>query len=309
MTSRREIVPPALAGQRLDRVVALVGDVSRATSAALLEGGQVTVDGVVATKASLRLAEGAEVAVQVPDRSDRTVVAPEADVVVPVVHVDDAFLVVDKPPGLVVHPGAGRSSGTLVAGLLARYPELAEVGEPDRPGLVHRLDRDTSGLLVVARTPAAYDALVEQLQARTVARHYLALVDGHPESPRGVVDAPIGRSTRHPTLMEVRASGRPARTRYEVAERFDRPAPVALLACRLETGRTHQIRVHLRTIGHPVVGDDRYLGATRALDCPRTFLHAEHLAFRHPVTGDPVELSSPLPADLSAVLTGLRSTP
>jgi 23S rRNA pseudouridine1911/1915/1917 synthase len=303
---RVEVVPPALAGQRLDRVVALVGDVSRAEAAALLADGRVAVDGSVARKPSLRLAEGAEVAVEVDDGPPTPVVVPEPDVVVPVVLEDPAFLVIDKPAGLVVHPGAGHPGGTLVAGLLARYPELAGVGEADRPGLVHRLDRDTSGLLVVARTPGAHAELVGQLQARTVERRYLALVDGHPESPQGVVDAPIGRSPRRPTLMEVRADGREARTRYEVAEAFTAPAPVALVTCRLETGRTHQIRVHLKAIGHPVVGDDRYLGATRAVACPRTFLHAERLAFRHPVTGEPVAATSPLPADLAGVLAALR---
>ncbi len=308
MTHRVEVVPPALAGQRLDRVVALVGDVSRAEAAALLAGGRVTVDGTVAHKPSLRLAEGVEVAVEVEDRPDGPVVAPEPDVLVPVVWEDDAVLVIDKPPGLVVHPGAGHAGGTLVAGLVARYPELAAVGEPDRPGLVHRLDRDTSGLLLVARTPEAHVDLVDQLRARTVERRYLALVDGHPEAPRGVVDAPIGRSPRHPTLMEVRTDGRPARTHYEVRESFAEPAPVSLVACRLETGRTHQIRVHLKAIGHPVVGDDRYLGATRKVVCPRTFLHAAHLAFRHPVTSEAVEVDSPLPADLGAVLEALRSS-
>ncbi|HYI61855.1 MAG TPA: RluA family pseudouridine synthase [Acidimicrobiales bacterium] len=307
MTRRVEVVPAALAGERLDRVVALVGDVSRADAAALLAAGRVAVDGAVARKPSLRLAEGVEVEVQLEDGPAGPVVAPDPDVVVPVVREDPAFLVVDKPAGLVVHPGAGHPGGTLAAGLLARYPELAGVGEPDRPGLVHRLDRDTSGLLVVARTPEAHADLVGQLQARTVERRYLALVDGHPEAPQGVVDAPIGRSPRRPTLMEVRADGREARTRYEVRETFAEPAPVALVRCRLETGRTHQIRVHLKAIGHPVVGDDRYLGATRVVSCPRTFLHAERLAFRHPVTGAAVEVASDLAPDLAAVLAGLRA--
>lgn len=305
---RTEVVPAALAGQRLDRVVALVADVSRAEAATLLADGAVTVDGAVVQKASLRVAEGATVGVELAAAVARATLDPEPDVELEVVREDPAFLIVDKPPGLVVHPGAGHRTGTLAAGLLARYPELAGVGEPDRPGLVHRLDRDTSGLLVVARTPEAHTSLVAQLQERTVERRYLALVDGHPDAPHGMVDAPIGRSPRHPTRMEVRADGREARTRYEVRERFAEPAPVSLVGCKLETGRTHQIRVHMAAIGHPVVGDDRYRGATRLVECTRSFLHAGRLGFAHPVTGEPVEQTSPLPADLAAVLAGLRGT-
>jgi 23S rRNA pseudouridine1911/1915/1917 synthase len=227
---------------------------------------------------------------------------------VDVVYEDADVLVVDKPPGLVVHPGAGQSAGTLVNGLLARHPELAGVGEAHRPGIVHRLDRDTSGLLVVALTPTAYTTLVGALGDRRVERRYSALVWGVPEAPRGVIDAPIGRSPRQPTRQAVVAGGRPARTRYEVRARYDLPAELALLRCRLETGRTHQIRVHLASIGHPVVGDRDYGGGRDALDVPRPFLHAEHLAFEHPATGAPMAIDAPLPADLATVLTGLHET-
>jgi 23S rRNA pseudouridine1911/1915/1917 synthase len=221
---------------------------------------------------------------------------------------DADVVVVDKPPGLVVHPGAGQGEGTLVNGLLARHPELAGVGEAHRPGIVHRLDRDTSGLLVVALTPAAYTALVIALGERRVERRYAALVWGVPEAPRGVIDAPIGRSPRQPTRQAVVAGGRPARTRYEMRVRYDQPADLALLGCRLETGRTHQIRVHLASIGHPVVGDREYGGQRDALSVPRVFLHAEHLAFDHPVTGEALAFDSPLPPDLAAVLAGLHGT-
>lgn len=304
-----EEMPAALDGERVDRVVSLLTGCSRSEAAALVEQGGVQVGGTTVTKGSHRVHEGEVVTLAEDPARPPVTVEPDPSVEVPVLHEDEDVLVVDKPPGLVVHPGAGHARGTLVAGLVARYPELAVVGEPARPGLVHRLDRDTSGLLLVARTPEAHAHLVDQLRDRMVERRYLALVDGHPESARGVVDAPIGRSPRHPTLMEVRADGRPARTHYEVQERFADPAPVALLACRLETGRTHQIRVHLKAIGHPVVGDDRYVGATRAVPCPRTFLHAEHLAFRHPVTGERVAVHAPLPADLAAVLPALRTAP
>ncbi len=305
---RREAVPPALADQRIDRLVALVADVSRAEAAALLAAGRVRVDDEVAAKPSLRVAEGATVEVDVPEAvAAPEAVAPEPDVEVPVVLVDDAFVVVDKPAGLVVHPGAGHRHHTLVAGLVARFPEVAGVGDPTRPGLVHRLDRDTSGLLVVARTPEAHADLVAQLSARTVSRRYQALVVGRPDAPQGLVDAPIGRSPRQPTLMAVRADGKEARTRYQVEEVFERPGPCARLECRLETGRTHQIRVHMRAIGHPVVGDVRYGGGRTAVECPRPFLHAERLAFRHPVTGEEVAVEAPLPADLRAVLDALRA--
>jgi 23S rRNA pseudouridine1911/1915/1917 synthase len=305
VTAYLEEVPEALDGQRLDRVVAMVTGLSRSEVVTLLAAGGVTVDGVPAVKGSVRLAAGSLVAIEVTEVVSSP--TPEADpaVDVAVVFADDQVVVVDKPADLVVHPGAGHDRGTLVAGLLARYPELATVGDPTRPGIVHRLDRGTSGLLVVARTPLAYESLVAQLSARSVERRYRALVWGHPDSPRGVIDAPIGRSPRHPTRMAVVATGKEARTRYEVEQVFTDPAETALVACRLETGRTHQIRVHLAAIGHRVVGDDRYQGVRESLDLHRPFLHAERLGFDHPATGERVTFDSPLPADLQAVLDTL----
>jgi len=305
VTSVEETVPAALDGQRIDRVVAMLTGLSRAEATDAVRAGAVTVDGRVAAKGAEKLREGQVVRIEVPevDRDPRP--GPDPSVAVAVVHEDADVVVVDKAADLVVHPGSGHDAGTLVNGLLARYPEIAEVGEPDRPGIVHRLDRGTSGLLMVARTPRAYESLVAQLAARTVLRRYRSLVWGHPESANGLVDAPIGRSPRHPTKMAVVADGREARTRYEVERSYDEPAATSLVTCRLETGRTHQIRVHLAAIGHPVVGDDRYHGIRQGLACPRPFLHAEALGFRHPVTGEAVELTSPLPADLAAVLAGL----
>jgi 23S rRNA pseudouridine1911/1915/1917 synthase len=222
------------------------------------------------------------------------------------VHTDEAVVVVDKPPGAVVHPGAGNATGTLVAGLLARYPDLAGVGgDPTRPGIVHRLDRDTSGLMVVARTEAAHAALVAELAGRRVTRRYLALAWGHHEATAGLVDAPIGRSARDRTSMAVSERGRDAVTHYRVASTYRDPVEVTLLRCRLETGRTHQIRVHLAAIGHPVVGDARYGGARQSLVVPRLFLHATELAFRHPATGDELRFESPLPPDLAGILDRL----
>jgi 23S rRNA pseudouridine1911/1915/1917 synthase len=303
---RREVVPAAVEGERLDRVVALLTGLPRARAAELVADGKVRVDGRPATARAARVVAGSTLEVEVPDEHDADDgVRPDPSVDVPVLHVDDAVIVVDKPAGLVVHPGAGHRDGTLVGGLLARFPELADVGDPARPGLVHRLDRGTSGLLLVARTPEAHADLVAQLAARTVERRYVALVLGVPEPRAGVVDAPIGRSPRDPTRMAVSATGRPARTHYRVEAAYERPVPAARLRCRLETGRTHQVRVHLSAIGHPVVGDARYGGDRPTLPAPRPCLHAARLGFRHPATGEPVAFESPVPADLEAVLAGL----
>jgi 23S rRNA pseudouridine1911/1915/1917 synthase len=299
-------VPAALDGERIDRVVAMLTGASRTEVTGWLSEGLVVRNGTPATQRSARVAEGDVVAIAVDLDAVPPAMEGDADVDVPVVYADDDLLVIDKPPGLVVHPGAGNDTGTLVQGLLARYPEIAEVGDPERPGIVHRLDKDTSGLLLVARSEGAYDALTAMLAAREVERRYTTLVWGHPASRSGMVDAPIGRSPRDPTRMAVSARGKEARTRYEVEHTFDDPAEVALLRCRLETGRTHQIRVHLAAIGHPVVGDRRYGGHRPGLDAPRMVLHAAALRLEHPTReGEVVELESPLPPDLAAVVTSL----
>lgn len=302
----RAELPAALEGERIDRVVAMLTDVSRSEATRLIAEGQVRVDGDVATRGADRVHAGAQLEIEVAEQVEAQLPQADVGVELPVVHEDEHVVVIDKPAGLVVHPGAGHDGATLVNGLLARYPEIAEVGDPARPGIVHRLDQGTSGLLMVARSDLAYDDLVEQLAERTVERQYRTLVWGHLESPRGVVDAPIGRSPKHPTKMAVTERGKPARTRYEVIRPFERPVEVTELVCRLETGRTHQIRVHLSAIGHSVVGDDRYHGVRQSLPCPRPFLHAEELGFRHPSTGEHLRFRSPLPADLQAVLDQLR---
>ncbi|QGG97081.1 RluA family pseudouridine synthase [Actinomarinicola tropica] len=276
--------------------------VTRSEASSILADGGVLVDGHEVTKGSIKVREGQRVRIVLPDVPEGPLVAPDASIDLRVVHEDDDVVVIDKPAGLVVHPGAGNLDGTLVNALVARYPEIVDVGEPERPGIVHRIDKGTSGLLAVARTPRAYDALVAALSAHDVEREYLALVWGRPEATHGVVDAAIGRSGRDPTRMAVSNRGRHARTHYEVVRTFDNPVPLALVRCRLETGRTHQIRVHMAAIGHPVVGDDRYGGARSPVPVDRPFLHAARLSFAHPVTGEPVEATSPLPADLEAVL-------
>jgi 23S rRNA pseudouridine1911/1915/1917 synthase len=299
-----EEVPASLAGERLDRFVAMLTGRSRAAVAALIAEGRVTVAGEPAATGKVKVAEGTIVTVD-PGPEPGPPVAAEPDIEFEVVYADDDVVVIDKPAGLVVHPGSGHPTGTLVHGLVARFPEIAEVGEPDRPGIVHRLDRDTSGLLVAARTAAAHRKLTSMMAARHVERVYLALVHGVPEADAGLVDAPIGRSTRHPTRMAVTEKGREARTGYEVERRWPDPG-CSLVRCRLETGRTHQIRVHLQAIGHPVVGDDSYDGRRkRPVAVPRLFLHATRLAFAHPVTGEARSFDSPLPSDLAEVLTRL----
>jgi 23S rRNA pseudouridine1911/1915/1917 synthase len=295
-----------LVGERVDRAVAMLTGWSRREVELLVDAGSVLVDGRTVAK-SRRLERDDIVEVldepAVPGRPQ-----PDPSITIAVRYEDRDLVVLAKPAGLVVHPGAGHPDGTLVNGLLARYPELAEVGDPARPGIVHRLDRDTSGLLVVARTEAAYDGLVAMLADHDVERRYTALVWGRPDATRGVIDAPIGRSVRRPTRMAVREGGRGARTNYEVVAEYPEPG-VSLLECRLETGRTHQIRVHLQAIGHPVVGDAAYGGARAALTLGRPFLHAGALAFAHPVTSVPVSVTEELAPELAEVLAGLASGP
>lgn len=310
MSDPGEVVGASLDGLRLDRAVALVADVSRAAAARLVDGGGVRIDGTVVTARARRVAAGECLDVGVEQRDDPRPAA-DAGVAFATVFEDADVVVVDKPAGLVVHPGAGHDRSTLVNGLLARYPEISGVGDPYRPGLVHRLDRGTSGLLVVARTERAHRSLVEQMRAHRPERVYVALVWGRPEAVTGVIDAPVGRSSRNPMRMAVTERGRPARTRYAVERRWAEPSEVALLTCRLETGRTHQIRVHLRAIGHPVVGDPVYGAGQGAgsFGLTRPFLHARALSFDHPVTGETLRAESPLPADLSELLDSLDPDP
>ena len=295
-------VTETLAGDRIDSTVALITGWSRADVQALLARDAIVVDGRPVGK-SHRLVAGTVIDI-LEEPAAGAPPAGDPAVVVDVRYADDDVVVLAKPAGLVVHPGAGHPDGTLVNGLLALYPEMAAVGDEMRPGIVHRLDRDTSGLLVAARTQRAYDSLVEQISVRSVDRRYVALAWGAFSSPRGVVDAPIGRSTARRTRMAVRESGKAARTEYEVRVAYTDPV-CSLLDCRLETGRTHQIRVHLSAIGHPIVGDGTYGGAREAIRLDRPFLHAARLAFDQPTTGERLSFEDPLPDDLAAVLAKL----
>lgn len=300
-------ITTALAGERIDRLVSLALEVSRARATALVSSGRVTIDGAQVTKPSIRVEIGQ--VVRLPARDEPTALAGEPSVELDVRFADPDVVVIDKEAGQVVHPGSGVDHGTLVQGLLARYPEMAGVGQHDRPGIVHRLDKGTSGLLMVARSELAYEGLVEQLRTRQVAREYIGLVHGLPAAREGLIDAPIGRSLRHPTRQTVRTDGKQARTFYTVEERFD-DAGVALVRFRLETGRTHQIRVHADAIGHPLVGDDRYGSVHSAhpilVGAERLFLHARLLGFTHPVNSEWLEFTSELPDDLEALLGRLR---
>jgi 23S rRNA pseudouridine1911/1915/1917 synthase len=293
-------VAEADAGARLDAVLARREEIgSRSLAGRLLRDGAVRVDGSARPK-SHRLEAGSVVDVALP--------APEpvleaAEAVVPVVFDDEHVLVVDKPAGLAVHPGAGTRTGTLASQLLT----LGARGGNDaaRPGIVHRLDRDTSGLLVVARSDEAYAALQDAIRRREVERHYLALVLGHPRSRTGRIDAPLGRDRRDPTRRSLDTDEpREAVTFFETVETLPTHA---LLEVRLETGRTHQIRVHLAAIDLPVSGDSLY-GAAGDLGLERQFLHAHRLAFVHPLTGQRFDLESPLPRDLEEALRLARAS-
>jgi 23S rRNA pseudouridine1911/1915/1917 synthase len=293
-------VPDEAAGSRLDRFLATLPELgSRAVAERLLTGGGVLVDGRPRPK-SHKLEGGEELEFE-PPAAQVTTLEPQAmDLNVP--YEDEHLLIVDKPAGLVVHPAPGHARGTLVHGLLAYDVEGGE--EPERPGIVHRLDRDTSGLLVVARSPEAHRRLQEMVQARDVTREYLALVVGRPRSRRGTVEAPIGRDRHDPLRHSLDTDApRDAVTHFEVEELLRRHS---LLRVALETGRTHQIRVHLAAIDLPVAGDPVY-GRPAELGLKRQFLHAERLAFEHPLTGEAVDVRSPLPMDLVHALDAARA--
>lgn len=296
-------VRPEWGGDRLDRVLArLPAIASRARAQALIASGSVAVDGRVVRDKSYRVAPGtvitAELAAAPAEADEQPAPAPR------LAYEDEHLLVIDKPPGVAVHGGAGVRVPTLDAWLRAHG---AAGGDPSRPGVVHRLDRDTSGLLVVVRSESAYRELARLIRERAVARHYLALVAGVPAATRAVIEAPIGRDRRRRVRMTIGGAGaRAAVTRFEVRERHARSA---LLELALVTGRTHQIRAHLQAIGHPVAGDPTYggqrLGAQLGLR--RQFLHAARLAFPHPVSRQRIELASPLPPDLAQALERART--
>lgn len=290
--------------RRLDVCIAEgVTGLSRSAAQRLVRAGAVAVDGVVETRPSRRILPGVEIRVEVPEPEGETeLIATNQQF--EIAYEDEHLLVVDKPVGLSVHPGPGHETDTLVNGLLAVYPEIREVGERERPGIVHRIDRETSGLLIVARTQEAHALLSEAIRERRVRRTYAALVRGGPETDEGVIDAPLARDPRNRQRQAIVDDGREARTRFRVLERLAR---TTLLELELDTGRTHQIRVHLSSIGNPVVGDAVYGRAAKGPGgLARQFLHAAGLLFKHPISGETIEMESPLPADLQASLDAAR---
>jgi 23S rRNA pseudouridine1911/1915/1917 synthase len=297
----RLAVPPEAAGERLDRFLATLGEVgSRAAAERLLAEGKALLNGEERSK-SHRLAGGETLVLEVLEQPSPALV-PQTVEGLRVVHEDEHLLVVDKPAGVVVHPSAGHGAGTLVHGLLAHA--IAGGEEPQRPGIVHRLDRDTSGLLVIARSDEAHRRLQRLLRRREITRDYLALVRGRPRSRRGRIEAPIGRDRHDPTRISLDThTPREAVTTFELVELIREHA---LLRVRLETGRTHQIRVHLAAIDLPVAGDPVY-GAVGDLGLERQFLHAARLAFDHPFGGRRIDVESPLPADLARALAVART--
>ena len=289
-------VPSDLGGVRADRVTAVLFDLTRGEARRAVDEGRVRYAGEDVAP-SQRLQAGSVIEIELDDPKPPLV--PTA-VAFDVVYEDEFLLVVDKPPGVVVHPGAGTDDATLVAGLAHRYPELLGMEEA-RWGLVHRLDRDTSGVLLVARSADVHVALQDDLKARRIARTYVALVHGVPETARGTIDAPLGRDPQHPTRVALVAGGRPARTHYTRAASWQ---DTALLEVALETGRTHQIRVHLGSIGYPVIGDRSYgdRRSSHRADPGRQWLHALRIEFSHPVLGDTLVVEAAPASDLLASL-------
>ena len=288
-------------GERVDRVVAFFSGLSRSKVSDLISKRLILRNGIPIKKGSEIVHTNDEISM--PNLVDEAVeeIASDESIDFEVVFEDDSVIVVSKPSGLIVHPGSGIANGTLVNGLAAQFPDLREIGDPTRLGLVHRLDKGTSGLLIVARTPEALGNLKFQMQERHVHRQYFAIVAGHVESNKGVVDAPLGRDPKNPLKRAVINGGKYARTHYEIDQKYESPFKVSMLNCRLETGRTHQIRVHLAAIGHPVLGDELYGGRTSFNIENRLALHAQMLTFLHPKTKNLMNFESPLPAELTSM--------
>ncbi len=288
-------------GERLDRFVAdSLPQLSRSAVQRLIKDGEIQVNGQPA-KASLRLEAGDRVQITLPP-DEPTDIQPES-IPLDVLYEDEDLAAVNKPAGMVVHPAYGHTTGTLVNAALARWPEMAAAGGMERAGIVHRLDKDTSGVIVLAKSAAALEALQAQFKARTVHKRYLALVEGVPATPGGLIDAPIGRDQKQRKRMAVRHDGRKAVTRYTLLEDLDSHA---LLALEPQTGRTHQIRIHLAWLGHPVVGDQVYGFRKQRIKMKRLFLHAAELQVDSPTSGDRLTFEAPLPAGLQNILDKLR---
>ncbi len=300
-----EIQLTATGGERLDKeIVAQLGErLTRTVIQTLIRDGQVTVDGEPA-KAGIKLKSGASIRINVPPPRQDPAVEAEP-IALNVIYEDEDLAVIDKPAGLVVHPGAGNESGTLVNALLARYPEIGQIDiAPKRRGIVHRLDKETSGLILIARNTRAMHRLMTQFQRRTVEKTYIALVERAPRTSTGRIEAPIGRDPSQRRKMMVLREGRPAISEFFVIEQFK--TGQALVRVKLLTGRTHQIRVHMAFVGAPLVGDSVYGSRKQRIKLRRQFLHAAKLCFDQPRTGERLCFESPLPPELEQVLVALR---
>lgn len=287
-------------GTRLDRLLAQqLPDLSRTRIQTLLKEGWITIDGAT-QKPSYRVEGGETIAVTLPPPETSEIV-PE-NIPLDVLYEDDDLIAINKPAGMVVHPSYSHTTGTLVNAVLYRWPALRQVGDEHRAGIVHRLDKDTSGVMIVAKTPKAHRALAEQFEQRTTSKTYLALVEGNPESDTGRIEAPIGRDTRNRKRMAVVRNGREAISEFKVLEYY---AEHALVEIRIFTGRTHQIRVHMAFIGHPIVGDRVYGRRKQRIKMKRNFLHAAALTVHSPTTGEPLTFTAPLPPGLQNILDKL----
>ncbi len=297
-------IPNAMTGERLDRTVSMLYGITRERSGNLIDQGAVSINGQAVSKRSYRVLPSQTLSANIEAIPDRVPVVETNPTPLDIVYFDDEVLVIDKRAGQVVHPGSGNATGTISQGLLALFPEVNGVGEEGRSGVVHRLDKGTSGLMLLARTEMAHTSLSRQIANREVGRTYIALVRGLVEFNSGVIDAPISRSTKDPVKMAIASAGRAAVTNFTVLERIVSEESFTLLELRLETGRTHQIRVHLEAIGHSVVGDTAYRGK-RFEGLGRPFLHSSKLSFQHPSDGRTLTFSSGLAKDLRSVLRQL----
>lgn len=288
-------------GLRLDVVLAETTKPleSRANIQRSIRAGLISIDGITTTRSSTKVISGQIIRVKPPKDYLAPAITP-SELSLNIVFEDDDIAIIDKPSGMVVHSGAGHLTDTMANAAVTRWPKISSVGDTDRPGIVHRLDRDTSGLLIIALNPTAYNNLTLMIKKHEIERIYTALVHGHPKSSTGTIDAPIGRDPHHRTRQAVNEGGRPALTHYEVIREIGQ---FSFIKVRLETGRMHQIRVHMTAIGHPIVGDQTYGKRQSIANLSRQFLHASKLTFNHPISSEKISVTSKLPDDLQSAIS------
>jgi len=288
-------------GRRLDVVLAETTKPleSRANIQRSIRAGLISIDGITTTRSSTKVISGQIIRVKPPKDYLAPAITP-SELNLNIVFEDDDIAIIDKPSGMVVHSGAGHLTDTMADAAVTRWPKISSVGDTDRPGIVHRLDRDTSGLLIIALNPTAYNNLTLMIKKHEIERIYTALVHGHPKSSTGTIDAPIGRDPHHRTRQAVNEDGRPALTHYEVIREIGQ---FSFIKVRLETGRMHQIRVHMTAIGHPIAGDQTYGKRQGIANLSRQFLHASKLTFNHPISSEKISVTSKLPDDLQSAIS------